>query len=158
VKGITMTDSTEIDDLKRELAQVKAAMKPHDPAAMEREVREWRDKVHKMREAHMAHASNFSNEDLRAMEAACSTRDIQDIVKHGTIPSPSGAGVSGQITKISSNPGIPGSNTGWRDAIPLGPQPHIQHVDRLMAAEDMEFRRQRMLEEAQRQAMLRERE
>jgi hypothetical protein len=70
----------------------------------------------------------------------CPTDFIQDIRKdHQNAPrGPSQAGASGQITKVSSNAGLPGTvNTGgWREPPPLGPQPGINHVDRLMDAAD----------------------
>jgi hypothetical protein len=98
--------------------------------------------------------ARFGAEDLRAMEAACSTNDLRDIVRHGTIRSPSGAGTRGQITKVSSNPGIPGSNTGWRTAAPIGPPPGVNWADRLMDAQDAKDRHELMMQEARRQAML----
>jgi hypothetical protein len=152
-----MTRDEELAALRARIEQLEKANKPLDWAALDREAALWRDQMHQASEARMARFSNFSREDLRAFEAATPTETCRDLWQHGTTPSPSGAGVSGQVTKVSRNAGLPGSNTGgWGREIPLGPQPGINHIDRLMAAEDMEFRRQRMLEEAQRQAMLKD--
>jgi hypothetical protein len=53
-----------------------------------------------------------------------------------------------------SNVRVGGGNTsGWAREIPLGPQPGIGYIDRMMMAEDLEFRRQRIQEAAQQQAM-----
>ena len=60
---------------------------------------------------------------------------------------PSSAGTSGQVGRVSANPGIPGSNTsGWLRETPISPPPGIHHIDRMMAHEDIEFRRQRIAE------------
>jgi hypothetical protein len=86
----------------------------------------------------------------------CPTDMMRDIVRdHQNEPrGPSQAGASGQVTKVSSNAGLPGTvNThGWRDATPLGPQPHIQHVDRLMDAQDRKDRADLIQQEARRRA------
>jgi hypothetical protein len=135
-EGLLMTDD-EISDLKRELAEVKAAMKPLDPSALEREAKEWASEMHALSEARMSNAGAFTLEELRAFEAAAPRSVVQDLVAHGTIPGPSGAGTSGTITKVSSSPGLPGSNTGgWRDATPIGPPPGIAQADQLMDAAD----------------------
>lgn len=68
----------------------------------------------------------------------CPTDLIQSVVRdqQNAPRSPSQAGASGQVTKVSSNAGLVGSNSGWRRETPLGPAPHISHVDRLMDAAD----------------------
>ena len=106
--------------------ELKAAIKPAAPPS-EREAREWADQMHQLREGRMSQFSAFSREDLRAMEAACPSDTVRDLVQHGTVQSPSGAGVSGTITRVSNNPGIGG--TGWRDATPIGPPPGINLID-----------------------------
>jgi hypothetical protein len=150
-----MTDNTdEIAALRRELAQVKAAQ-PLDRATLEREAAEWRDKMHQMSETRMSHASAFSREQLAAMEAATPRDMIHDLVRHGVVQSPSAAGSSGQVTKVSSNPGLPGSNTGgWVTATPIGPPPGVALADRLMDAQDIKDRHELMMAEARRLAAL----
>jgi hypothetical protein len=150
-----MTNNDEIADLKRELSQIKDAMKPIDRAAMEREAKEWADKMHQAREAHMSHASAFSKEDLAAMEAATPTAMVRDIaMRDARAPSgPSAQGVIPSSQPLSAIRTGGSGTSGWAREIPLGPQPGINHIDRLMAAEDLEFRRQRIAEEAQRQAL-----
>jgi hypothetical protein len=154
VKEINMTDNNELADLKRELAQVKAAMKPLDPAALEREARAWRNQMHQAAEGRMSRANAFSHDQLAAMEAAVPADMCRDLVRHGTVQGPSAAGSSGQVTKVSSNAGLVGSNTGWRTATPISPPPGVAIADRLMDAQDARDRHERMVEEARRQALL----
>jgi hypothetical protein len=151
-----MTENADdrVAELERELAKVKAAIKPYDSAAMQRVMARLSDENHQAAEARMSRASAFSRADLAAMDAACPADTIRDLVSHSTIPGPSTAGGGGQVSKVSSNPGIPGSNTGWRDATPLGPPPGINHVDRLLDHADAQDRAERIAQEAQRQAML----
>ena len=90
------------------------------------------------------------------MLQACDTSFIQDVVRdqQNAPRSPSQAGASGRVERVSTNAGLIGSNTtGWRDAKPLGPAPHIQHVDRLMDAQDRRDKAQLIQqEEARRRA------
>jgi hypothetical protein len=87
---------------------------------------------------------------------ACPTDLIQSVVRdqQNAPRSPSLAGASGQVTKVSANAGLPGSTTGWREARPLGPQPHIQHVDRLMDEQDRRDKADLIRAEAIRRARL----
>jgi hypothetical protein len=143
----------KIAQMEADLAKLKAnaAPEPYDAAAMLR----WKDEQHANAERRASRHNPFSRDQLASMNAACSASDIQDIVRHGTVQSPSQAGATGQLTKVSSNAGIIGSNTtGWRDAIPLSPPPGIRYIDQQMAAEDREFRRQRAIEDGQRRAFL----
>jgi hypothetical protein len=149
-----MTDNNELANLKRELAEVRAAMRPLDPKALEREAAEWRNRMHQAAENRMSRANAFSPEDLRAMDAAVPADMCRDLVRHGTVQSPSAAGSSGMITKVSSNAGLPGSNTGWRTAPPIGPPPGVAIADRLLDAADARDRHELMVQEARRQALL----
>lgn len=130
-----MTDE-RITRLEAELA----ALKSSQPTPIDRAVEgEWRDKMHEIaeRNASQGALSHYTPAQLREMTAACP--DPQSLVRdhRGAPTGPSSAGTSGQVTKVSTNAGLPGSNTsGWRREAPLGPQPHIQHVDRLMDAQD----------------------
>src|SRR6516162_4375540 len=125
-----MTDKdNELAALKKEVQELKASIKkpPPDMATMERELREYQNKLHQAREAQMSRASAFTAADYRAFEAACSTKDLQDIVRHGTVPGPSAIGASGP--KVDPAPAAP-NKSGWVEPRPLGPQPGINHVDR----------------------------
>jgi hypothetical protein len=151
-----MTDNKdEIADLKRELAQVKAAMQPPLTGKdMERAVAEHRDRMHALAEARMANASAFSREDLAAMERATPTAMVQEIAMRDN-RAPLGPSAEGVIPSSQplSNIRTGGNGTGWQAPIPLGPQPGINHIDRLLDHADAVDRHERMMQEAQRLAM-----
>jgi hypothetical protein len=98
----------------------------------------------------------------RDMADAVPDSVLQDIVREQRVSSvaqgPSGAGTSGQVTRVSVSPGLPGTTNGWREARPLGPPPGINHVDRLLDEADRRDRvelaqrigNQRRIEEAAR--------
>jgi hypothetical protein len=90
------TENDEIEALKRELAALKTAIAP--ASGSDREADEWRQQMHALHEARMSNAGAFSASDLRAMEAATPTAVIRDIVRHGGISEPSGAGEGGEVT------------------------------------------------------------
>lgn len=105
--------------------------------------------MHELRERRAAGFNPFSRADLAAFEAAAPTNIVRAIVgRDSHAPTgPSSAGVSGQVGRVSANPGIPGSNTsGWLRETPITPPPGIHHIDRLMLHDDIEFRRQRIAE------------
>ena len=76
----------------------------------------------------------------RDMADACPDSVLQDIVREQRVSSvaqgPSEAGTSGQVTRVSVSPGLPGSTNGWREAVPLGPMPGVALADRLMDEAD----------------------
>jgi hypothetical protein len=144
-------NTDEIAALRRELERVKAAQ-PLDAKAMERAAKEWADEMHRMSEARMAHASAFSRDQIAAMDAAAPPSIVDDLVRHGVVQSPSAAGTSGMTTKVSSSPGIPGSNAGWLTAPSIGPPPGVALADRLMDAQGAKDRYELMQAEARRLA------
>jgi hypothetical protein len=151
-----MTDNTnkQIEALSAEIDRLKASQPtPIDHAEASR----WKDRMHQLSEARaLADAkSMYSRVELTAMRAAAPDDVCRDIaMRDARAPlGPSSAGASGQVTKVSSNAGLPGSNSGWQSQTPLGPQPHIQHVDRLMDAADRRDRLELIQqEEARRRA------
>jgi hypothetical protein len=89
------------------------------------------------------------------MIRTCPTADVQDIRAHAQIPSRSAAGTTGQVTKVSSNAGLVGSNTtGWQAPTALTPPPGVAQCDRLMDHQDAVDRHERMMAEAKRQALI----
>jgi hypothetical protein len=145
-----MTDDTknEIDALRKELKELKSSITPtvNDEAAM----RQWQSDMHQLREARMAHASAFSPEDLRAMEAAAPTATVKDIAlrdARGPLTPCSPGAIPPTISNVSRPIG-----TGWRDATPLGPPPGIGLVDRLLELDSAKQQGERMVEEAKRKA------
>jgi hypothetical protein len=150
-----MTDSKdEIAELRRELAQIKSTMQPLTGKDMERAVAEHIDAMHQAAEARMSRASAFSREDLQAMERATPTAMVQEIaMRDNRAPrGPSGEGIipssQGPLSAVRTG----GGGTGWRDAVPLGPPPGINHVDRLLDHADAVDRQALMEAEARRVA------
>jgi hypothetical protein len=145
-----MTDSDKIAALEKEVAALKNAIKP-PPVDMERAIAEWRDQQHRAHEAHMNHAAPFTREDIAAFDKACPPSVSQDIARRGGIPPPSLAGQDGKITAVRGPSGLPG--TGWVAPRSLGPPPGIEHVDRIVAAQDARDRAELIAQEARVQAV-----
>ncbi len=147
-----MTDA-EIAALKAEVDKLKASQPTsYDPAAVGR----WQDEMHQMRERRASSHMPFSRSDLDAMRAAAPDDVVRNIaMRDNRAPTgPSSAGTSGQTMRVSTSPGIIGSNTGWAREIPLSPPPGVAQADRLMAHEELEWRRQRVKEQAELKALL----
>jgi hypothetical protein len=73
---------------------------------------------------------------LSAMEAACPTEVLKDLVRRGGIPEPSTAGAGGTVSAVRINPGLPGTTSGWRLPAPIGPPPGVSICDAMMDAQD----------------------
>lgn len=148
-----MTDDKRIAALEAEIAKLKSSQPtPIDHEAASR----WKDRQHQLSEERALRdaKSFFSRDELRAMRAAAPDDQCREIAMRDcrAPQGPSSGGASGQVTKVSSNAGLIGSNSGWRRETALGPQPHINHVDRLMDAQD---RRDRLALIQQEEARLR---
>src|SRR6516162_9445758 len=82
---------------------------------------------------------------IDAMVAAEPRGFMAGVVGDSRAPtSPSSAGASGAVTKVSTAPGIPGS--GWRDAAPLSNPPGIAMVDAICEADAARDRAERMVQ------------
>jgi hypothetical protein len=152
-----MSNDDELAALKARVAQLELerASKAVSAEDNERSTAEWRDQVHKWREAR-ANSWTLPPENLREMEKACSTSDIQDLVRHGRVQSPSGAGASGVVTgvRVGGGPsGVAGDGTGWAIERELGPPPGINYVDRLCDEQDRRDMAERIAQEARRKLM-----
>jgi hypothetical protein len=121
---MSMSKDKEVEELRREVAELKAALKPGLPAG-EREVAEWRDRMHQMRERQMSRAGGFSPADLRAMEEAAPASTVRDLVAHGTRPS-----------RVTDVPSGPKGGSGWVEPAPIRPPAGIRYADRLMDKQD----------------------
>jgi hypothetical protein len=152
-----MADNTEdrVIALERELAELKAAVKPVERHLTEREIAEWKDQWHQAAERRAANWWRPDPEQLRAMAAAVSPADCADLASHGTVQNRSVAGVSGTVSSVHPNAGLAGSHrgTGWREATPLRPPPGVAAADRLMDAQDARDRAELIMQEARRLAM-----
>ena len=139
-------------ELWKEVDKLKALTPtPIDPNAAAK----WADEMREMAERR-ASAYPFSRKQLAVFAEAADDATCRGIVRDNRAPmGPSSAGTSGTVSKVSSNPGLPGSNTsGWRESTPLGPQPGINHVDRLMDEQDRKDRADAERAEAVRRAAL----
>jgi hypothetical protein len=142
-----MTTEEEVADLKRQLAEVKDAMRAAQPkpqpsaAEREREIAEWRDKMHQMREGRMAMATPPSalQEMVRAEPKGfmreVAMRDARAPTSPGMIPS----------SQRSSPANVPGGGTGYVDPRPLTNPPGTNWVDAIAIADDMRQRAERKL-------------
>jgi hypothetical protein len=140
-----MTDAKkdELSELKARVAELERAAAPPKPY-----IDDWVPPPHPIDRVSMSPAT------MREFAEAVPTSLIRDVVRDNRAPQgPSSAGASGQLTKTSSNPGIPGSNTsGWLRETPLGPPPGISYVDMLCEVDAERQRGQAMVQEAKRKA------
>jgi hypothetical protein len=92
---------------------------------------------------------------LREMVNCVPDSFVRDIAQRDA-RAPTGPSAQGAIPSSQplSNIRTGGGGTGWAREIPLGPQPGINHIDRLLDHADAQDRHERMVQEAQRQAML----
>jgi hypothetical protein len=129
----------ELAELKAKVAalEAKSTPAPVDPRETERRIAEWQNEVHQMRERRMALASNFHPDDLRAMEAACPTSAIKDIVSHGTVQSP-GYGHRAQASRAEPSPS---ATPGWQEPRPLSNPPGTKWVDAIAIADEVRQRK-----------------
>lgn len=148
-----MTDNT-----KNEIAELKAELDKLKPTEIDdKAMRQWQSDMHNLRERRAASFNPFSRDQLEEMERAAPTHVVRAIVgRDSHAPAgPSSAGTSGQVGRVSANPGIPGSNTGgWAREIPLGPPPGIRWVDAQLDAQDLKDRRELIEQKAKEQALL----
>jgi hypothetical protein len=141
-----MLNDDELAQLKRELkAELKAELEAEAKAApsardAEREAAEWRDRMHKLAEGRMSRVA-VSPEVLRDYARACPTSDVQDLVRHGRVQSPSQAGTSGQVTVVRG--AGPSLTPGWAREIPLRNPDGTRWVDAIAIADDVRQRKAR---------------
>jgi hypothetical protein len=143
-----MTNKDEIDELRKELKELKSSIAPtvNDEAAM----RQWRDQQHQNAERRAAAAPPFSRADLEAFEAAAPTSVVRDIAMRdarGPLTPCSPGAVPPSTTNVRGPVG-----TGWREATKLGPVPGIALVDRLLELDSARQRGEAMVSEARRKA------
>jgi hypothetical protein len=128
-----MTSDDENADLKRRVAELEAKVAGPPPPLNNAN---FVDEMRAISERRMNFASPpLTRDEVKAMDAACGPGGVRDIVAKGSIPSPIGMiPTTSQVSGVHTSPGIPGSGRGW--IAPLGPQPGIDHVDRLMDEQD----------------------
>ena len=131
-----MTDKDRIAALEREVAALKAAQSPPKNDFVPMTDEQHRDWVHQMSERRMSMATPPSViRDWNVIP----DHIVRGVVQDRRAPTgPSGAGASGQVTKISTNPGLPGS--GWSAPVPLSNPPGINWVDAQCIADEVRQR------------------
>jgi hypothetical protein len=139
-----MSNDDELAALKARVAELEAKAKPPEPFTPE-----------PFQRFDPTAGMSMPRSTMLEMARVVSDADMRDIARHGTIPGPSAAGASGQTTKISSSPGLPGTTNGWRREIPLGPPPGVAACDAIMDAADARDRAELVEREARRLAMQR---
>ena len=141
----------KLEALQAEIERLKASAPTVVDHAAERA---WRDQQHQNSERRAAAYNPFSRADLQAMREAAPDSVCQAIVadnRGGTGPR-SQAAMPANATPGPMTP--PGAGSGWMRETPLRPPPGVAQADRLMAHEDLEFRRQRIVEEARLQSLM----
>jgi hypothetical protein len=126
----------EIAAQKKELDALKAAQAPPPtryPTAEEEA--KYIDELHQARER-AANAFRFRPDIQRAMNAACGTADLQDLVHAGRAPKgPSSEGVIPSSQTLTGGHylgrGLPQPTPGWREATPLSNPPGIAQADKI---------------------------
>jgi hypothetical protein len=149
VKQSAMSDDAKaIANLKAEVDQLKASLAPtpNDAAAVDK----WKDEMHELAERRAAAHLPFSRADLDAMRAAAPDNVVKSIaMRDARAPTgPSSAGASGQLTRVSTSPGIIGSNTGWAREIPIGPPPGLRYVEAQLDEQDRRDLDEKIMQEA----------
>jgi len=144
----------EIAQLKKELAEVKAAVpKPQKSSAeLERENREWMDQMHQMRERRM----NFTTPPsvVRDMAGGVTEADCADLRRASHRPTgPSPMAPSSPPDVGVRRGGVAGGGTGWAREIPPGASHHQRYVDAQLDAADARDKAERMKQEAQLKAI-----
>jgi hypothetical protein len=138
-----MTD--ELAELKKRVAELEAKAKPPPEMPEPKYPQRWDP------------TANFRMpaETVREMARVVPDAMMRDIaMRDGRAPTgPSAQGVVPSSQGLS-NVRTGGGGKGWAHEIPLGPQPGINHVDRLLDAQDARDRHELMMAEARRQAML----
>src|SRR6516165_3227942 len=132
-----MSTEEEIADLKRQLAEVKDAMRAAQPKPKpsreeeERATAEWRDKMHQAAERR---ANSWTPPSVHQYFAdGVTAADCADLRQQARRPS----GRPGMIPEQPTSGGsgdAPGNKSGWRDATPIGPPPGIDLIDRAVNA------------------------
>jgi hypothetical protein len=131
-----MTSEDELAALKARVAALERTAKPSEPFKPDPN---WRP-VNPLDRLSMPRSV------MQEMANAVPDGVVRDIVAKGTIPGPSGAGASGDITRAHPGGGaanVPGSGTGWQNErpfvradFPAHPTPGVAAADRIMDAAD----------------------
>jgi hypothetical protein len=132
---------------------VKANAQP-DYERMRREAAAFDDEMRQLAERRANHAVPPS---VVRDWAVIPDKDVRGIVHDNQAPQgPSAQGVipsSQQMSNVRGTGGVPGGGTGWAREIPLGPSVHQRYVDAQLDAQDRRDLHERIVAEAERNAL-----
>jgi hypothetical protein len=124
----------EIAALKRELAEVKAAIAPK-PAYSGPSTAEWENEMHQLRERNASRVPGWLQRECAGGVTDADARDIAAARHAPQTPSIAGIPSSQPLTGVR-----PGGGSGWTREVPLSPPPGIHMVDALCIADDVKQR------------------
>ena len=116
--------SSELEELKKRVAELEKAAKPAEPFVPMPMPR--RDPTEGM---------SMDRETMREMVRA-TAGVMADLRADARRPNPVTEASSSTVKSTPSALPQPRNTGGWRDEVPLGPQPGIEQVDRLVDAQD----------------------
>ena len=145
-----MTAKAELEELKRQVAELKAKLDPPKPTFTPISDAEWRDQMHQMRERRMSMAMPPSA--VRYFADGVTAADCADLRQQAHRPTGRSGMIPDSQQPTSSRPSA-GDGTGWGHATPLGPPPGVTQVDRLMDAQDAKDRAELIEREAKLRAL-----
>jgi hypothetical protein len=138
-----MSDKDEIAELKARVVELEAKAKPPEPFRPEPYQRF--DPTARM---------SMPRSALQEMVNVVPDPVLRGIVRDNQAPQgPSSAGAIPSSQQISNVRGA-GGGSGWAREVPLSPPPGVAQADRLMDVQDAKDRQDRIVQEAQRQALL----
>ena len=138
---MTKNADDEIAALRREVAELKSAVKgaePTDPRETERRIAEWENEMHQMREGRMRLATPPSV--IRDF-AVLDDRMVKEIALRDA-RAPTGPSSQGVIRSSQTVSGVHvgGKSSGWVDPRPLSNPPGTNWVDAIAIADDVRQR------------------
>jgi hypothetical protein len=145
----------EIADLKREVAELKAAVKGDKgepkPARSRLLTKEEQDDYQRGMDALRHRNESFVPPWLReACRGGVSDSDARAIATTARAPvGPTTVAPSSPVTRAGRPANVAGSGTGWAHSAPLGPSPHQRYVDQQLDAADARDKAERIKQEGQ---------
>jgi hypothetical protein len=130
-----MTQKDEIAALKRELANLKNAMKPVDRAAEAKATAEFQSEMHVLRERNASVIPPWMRDACAGGVTDADARDLARAARAPTGPSSAGIIPSSQTVSNVRGTNVAGSGTGWAREIPLSNPPGTRYVDAIVEAD-----------------------
>lgn len=135
-----MSTEEEIADLKRQLAEVKDAMRAAQPKPKpsreeeERATAEWRDKMHQAAERR---ANSWTPPSVHQYFAdGVTAADCADLRQQSHRPTGRPGMIPNSPQPTAGPANVAGGGTGWQNPIPISPPPGVAQCDKLMDEQD----------------------